>query len=139
MAAMRMSLSEWQCPQLAGTHLHYGYLYDFSGQPWRTQFRVRQIANDYYRNRPDGVAGNTVPQAHARPPQRQALVVSAPRNSATRLYIQAARLNGRPLDVPVVTYAQIEAGGALEFDMAPVASKWAPDWRGAPLLPVFPP
>ena len=29
MAAMRISLSEWQCPQLAGTHLHYGYLYDY--------------------------------------------------------------------------------------------------------------
>src|SRR6202521_3678197 len=29
---------------------HYGYLYDFSGQPWKTQARVRQIANDYYSN-----------------------------------------------------------------------------------------
>ena len=37
---------------------HYGYLYDFSGQPWKTQARVRQIAHDYYRNEPDGIAGN---------------------------------------------------------------------------------
>src|SRR6267378_3256758 len=28
---------------------HYGYLYDFSGQPWKTQFRVREIAGTYYR------------------------------------------------------------------------------------------
>ncbi len=37
---------------------HYGYLYDFSGQPWKTQARVRQIANDYYTNTPNGIAGN---------------------------------------------------------------------------------
>jgi predicted alpha-1,2-mannosidase len=37
---------------------HYGYLYDFSGQPWKTQQRVRQIANDYYSNTPNGIAGN---------------------------------------------------------------------------------
>jgi predicted alpha-1,2-mannosidase len=37
---------------------HYGYLYDFSGQPWKTQLRVREIARDYYRNEPNGIAGN---------------------------------------------------------------------------------
>src|SRR5207253_601331 len=37
---------------------HYGYLYDFSGQPWKTQLRVREIARDSYQNRPAGVLGN---------------------------------------------------------------------------------
>ena len=37
---------------------HYGYLYDFSGQPWKTQARVRQIARDYYTDTPNGIAGN---------------------------------------------------------------------------------
>src|ERR1700746_4239559 len=37
---------------------HYGYLYDFGGQPWKTQARVRQIAYDSYSNTPTGVLGN---------------------------------------------------------------------------------
>jgi predicted alpha-1,2-mannosidase len=37
---------------------HYGYLYDFGGQPWKTQARVRQIARDAYSNSAHGVLGN---------------------------------------------------------------------------------
>ncbi len=37
---------------------HYGYLYDYSGQPWKTQFQVRDIADNNYFNRPDGLTGN---------------------------------------------------------------------------------
>jgi predicted alpha-1,2-mannosidase len=37
---------------------HYGYLYDFGGQPWKTQALVRQIALDAYSNTPTGVLGN---------------------------------------------------------------------------------
>jgi hypothetical protein len=37
---------------------HVPYLYDYSGQPWRTQELVRQIANANYRNAPDGLSGN---------------------------------------------------------------------------------
>jgi predicted alpha-1,2-mannosidase len=37
---------------------HYGYLYDFGGQPWKTQAVVRQIARDAYSNTPTGVLGN---------------------------------------------------------------------------------
>jgi putative alpha-1,2-mannosidase len=70
-------------------------------------------------------------------PSGKRFVVSAPANSATNLYIQSARLNGRRLNVPIVTYAQIEAGGLLEFDMGPQPSKWASAWRGTP-LPAFP-
>ena len=66
-------------------------------------------------------------------PNGKRFVVSSPRNSATNLYIQSARLNGRPLRIPVITYAQVEAGGLLEFDMGPAPSKWASAWRGVPL------
>jgi predicted alpha-1,2-mannosidase len=37
---------------------HYSYLYDFGGQPWKTQAQVRQIARDAYGNTPTGVLGN---------------------------------------------------------------------------------
>ena len=37
---------------------HYGYLYDYTGQPWKTQARVREIARDAYANTPNGVLGD---------------------------------------------------------------------------------
>ncbi|RDI98688.1 glycoside hydrolase family 92 protein [Dyella solisilvae] len=37
---------------------HYGYLYDFTGSPWKTQDRVRAIAADAYSNTPGGILGN---------------------------------------------------------------------------------
>ena len=144
---------------------HYGYLYDFSGQPWKTQFRVREIAGDYYQNQANGVAGNEdcgqmsawyiftamgfyplnpisgdyligsplFQKFTLRLPNGKRFVISAPHNSATNVYIQSARLNGEPLDRPIVTHAQLQAGGELEFDMGPEPSHWAASWRGVPL------
>jgi len=37
---------------------HYGYLYDFSGQPWKTQARVRAIAEAEYADLPSGLDGD---------------------------------------------------------------------------------
>src|SRR5437868_13428238 len=144
---------------------HYGYLYDFSGQPWKTQLRVREIARDSYQNRPAGVLGNEdCGQMSAwyiftamgfyplnpvsgnymigsplfrkftlNLPGGKRFVIAAPQNSATNVYIQSARLNGEPLHVPVVTHAQLEAGGLLEFDMGPAPSQWGSIWSAAPL------
>ena len=37
---------------------HMAYLYDYAGQPWKTQFRVREIMDDFYTPQPDGLIGN---------------------------------------------------------------------------------
>jgi predicted alpha-1,2-mannosidase len=37
---------------------HMAYLYDYVGQPWKTQFRVRQIMDKFYKAEPDGLIGN---------------------------------------------------------------------------------
>ena len=37
---------------------HVGYLYDFGGQPWKTQQKVREIAGDEYANQPSGLDGD---------------------------------------------------------------------------------
>ncbi len=34
------------------------YLYDYAGEPWKTQERVRQILDEFYRPLPDGLIGN---------------------------------------------------------------------------------
>ena len=37
---------------------HYGYLYDYSGEAWKTQSKVREIASKEYANRPSGIDGD---------------------------------------------------------------------------------
>lgn len=37
---------------------HYGYLYDFSGEPWKTQAKVREIAAAEYAGKPVGLDGD---------------------------------------------------------------------------------
>ncbi|MDX1912160.1 MAG: GH92 family glycosyl hydrolase, partial [Saprospiraceae bacterium] len=37
---------------------HMAYLYNYVGQPWKTQQRVRQIMDNMYSDQPDGLSGN---------------------------------------------------------------------------------
>ena len=37
---------------------HMAYLYNYVNQPWKTQFRVRQILDNFYKPEPDGLIGN---------------------------------------------------------------------------------
>ena len=37
---------------------HYGYLFDYSGEPWKTQAKVREIAAAEYANLPSGIDGD---------------------------------------------------------------------------------
>ena len=37
---------------------HMAYLYNYTGQPWKTQQRVRQIMDELYTIHPDGLSGN---------------------------------------------------------------------------------
>jgi predicted alpha-1,2-mannosidase len=140
---------------------HYGYLYDFGGQPWKTQAAVRRIARNAYSNTPTGVLGNEdcgqmsawyvftamgfypVNPASAQYmigsplftrttlnlPNGRRFEISAANNSADHPYIQSARLNGRPLTAPLITYEQIEAGGKLELMMGTAPSSWAAGWK----------
>lgn len=37
---------------------HIAYLYNYAGQPWKSQQRVREILTTMYSNKPDGLSGN---------------------------------------------------------------------------------
>ena len=37
---------------------HMAYLYNYVNQPWKTQLRARQIMDELYSHRPDGLSGN---------------------------------------------------------------------------------
>jgi putative alpha-1,2-mannosidase len=39
------------------SHAH-AYLYNYAGQPWKTQKYVRKIMDEFYKNAPDGLIGN---------------------------------------------------------------------------------
>jgi predicted alpha-1,2-mannosidase len=140
---------------------HYGYLYDYSGQPWKTQARVREIAAAEYANLPAGLDGDDdcgqmsawylftafgfypvnpasgdymigsplFTSMSMRLANGNTFRVNAPGNSATNVYIQSAKLNGKALDKPVIRYDDIMQGATLELVMGPRPSHWAAGWR----------
>lgn len=140
---------------------HYGYLYDFGGQPWKTQAMVRKIAAKEYDATPGGLDGDddcgqmsawllfTAMGIYPVNPASGDFMIGSPmygkmsltlengkvfrveatNNSAKNVYIQSATLNGQPLDSPVITWEQIQAGTVLHFVMGPSPSKWASAWR----------
>jgi predicted alpha-1,2-mannosidase len=144
---------------------HYGYLYDYSGEPWKTQQKVREIAAEAYSNTPTGILGNEdcgqmsawyiftamgfypvdpvsgdymigspiFEKTTLHLPNNKIFVISAAETSATNLYIQSAKLNGKPLDIPMIRYADIERGGTLSFIMGSSPSTWASSWHPAAL------
>jgi putative alpha-1,2-mannosidase len=59
--------------------------------------------------------------------------VEAESSSERNVYIQSAMLNGAPLEVPIITWEQIQAGGTLHFRMGANPSHWASSWRPAPI------
>jgi predicted alpha-1,2-mannosidase len=67
-------------------------------------------------------------------PNGRTFAINAKDNSRENIYIQSATLNGKPLDIPVITYAQIQAGGTLEFVMGLKQSAWAAAWKPLPIV-----
>ena len=145
---------------------HYGYLYDFGGQPWKTQAMVRKIAAKEYDASPGGLDGDddcgqmsawllfTAMGIYPVNPASGEYMIGSPmyremsltlangktfrveasNNSAENVYVQSVELNRTQLDIPVITWEQIQAGGVLHFVMGPKPSKWGSNWRPA-LIP----
>jgi putative alpha-1,2-mannosidase len=57
------------------------------------------------------------------------LVIEARGNSAANVYVQSARFNGRSLTSPRIRWADLTAGGRLEYEMGPRPNTtlWAGD------------
>ena len=53
--------------------------------------------------------------------------------SARNLYIQSATLDGKPLNIPLITWEQIQSGATLKFRMGPTPSRWGSDWQPPPI------
>ena len=128
---------------------HMAYLYNYVNQPWKTQFRVRQILYNFYKPEPDGLIGNedcgqmsawyvlsaagfypvtpgsTVyaigsplfPEVRFNLENGKSFVITARGVSETNIYIQSARLNGKPYSKSYLTHEDLMAGGELVFEM----------------------
>ena len=56
-------------------------------------------------------------------PGNKRFTVIANNNTAANVYIQSAKLNGKPLNTPWFTHQQLMAGGTLELEMGAVPNK----------------
>ncbi|HEX5964597.1 MAG TPA: GH92 family glycosyl hydrolase, partial [Pyrinomonadaceae bacterium] len=128
---------------------HIAYLYNYAGKPWKTQFRVRQIMDQFYKPTPDGLIGNEdcgqmsawyvlsaagfypvtpgsttyaigtplFPEVEFNFENGKSFTVRARNVSARNIYIQSAKLNGRPYRKSYLDHADLLAGGELNFEM----------------------
>jgi len=94
---------------------HVPYMYSFAGQPWKTQQRVRQIMDEMYRPRPDGLCGNDDCG------QMSAWYIL----SALGFYPVAPGSNEYVLGSPAVERAEIDLGDGRTFRV--VAENQSPD------------
>ncbi|HEX5283362.1 MAG TPA: GH92 family glycosyl hydrolase [Bryocella sp.] len=140
---------------------HIPYLYDFSGEPWKTQQRVRQLMDVWYGDGPLGIPGDDdggetsswfvlsamgfypvcpgspvyeigspiFAKTSIRLGNGKLFTVVANGVSARNKYIQSALLNGKPLNKPWFSHAEIANGGTLVLEMSDHANR---DWGSAP-------
>ena len=126
---------------------HVAYLYDFAGQPWKTQMLTRRICNEFYSSLPDGLCGNedcgqmsawyvlstlgmysvtpgTDIMALSSPIFRKALIntgisrFTVRADSPEKTYIASAKFNGKAYDKAALSFRDILKGGRLEFTMS---------------------
>ena len=123
---------------------HIPYLYNYAGQPWKTQMRVRQIMSTLYSDAPDGLCGNedcgqmsawyvlSALGFYNVCPGQNELCLTSPlfreaviqmdhgasftiTASSTDTYIQSARLNGEPYGKSWIDAEALLDGGRLDF------------------------
>jgi predicted alpha-1,2-mannosidase len=145
---------------------HIIYMYDYVGQPWKTQAKVRDalarlwvgsnIGQGYLGDEDNGamstwqifgalgfyplqvgspyyVIGSPLfTKATIHLENGKTIVIAAPKNSATNVYIQGLKLNGQPYTHTYLAHAQLVAGATLELDMGPAPSAWGSDPLDAP-------
>lgn len=123
------------------------WLYDFAGQPWKTQQLVRQVLDTVWKNAPDGIPGNddlgemsswavfAAMGMYPEIPGRAELVLGSPLFSRITLhrkggdvvivrrgpdspYVHGVKVNGRPTSKTWVAESFAAHGGRVEFEMS---------------------
>lgn len=126
---------------------HVAWLYDFVGQPWKTQKLTREICGTFYNDLPDGLCGNedcgqmsawyvmSALGLYCVTPGNTAVALSSPLfrkavvntgNSSfvikadhpERTYIKSAGLRGKAYDAAAIDFSEILRGGTLSYRMS---------------------
>jgi predicted alpha-1,2-mannosidase len=140
---------------------HYIYLYDYCGQPWKTQELVRKHVSFNYRARPLGINGNedcgqmaawyifgvmgfypvtpaSGEYAIGAPQfpkltlhynvngQAKTLTIIANQLSEKNKYVQQVTLDGKKIEHPFLSHADLTGGKMLVFTMGPEPNK---EWK----------
>ncbi len=148
-------------PQGDEPGFHIPYLYNYAGEPWMTQRRVREIMRTWYTAGLMGIPGDEdwgamsswyvfsamgfYPVCPGSPTYNigspifdeikitmengHVFTIRAMNQSAHHKYIQSATLNGRALNKPWFTHADVVGGGTLILQMGPQPNK---AWGSAP-------
>ena len=132
---------------------HVAYLYNYSGQPWKTQFYTHKILTELYDNTTAGLSGNedcgqmsawyvfSAMGFYPVNPASGIYVFGSPLlkhtvlnldngktftvdvTNAGKTYIQSVILNGRPYTKTYIKHMDIENGGTLSFVMGDEPNK----------------
>ena len=149
---------------------HIAYLYDYDGNPWKTQQLVHHIMTEFYKTGVAGLCGNEdcgqmsawylfsalgfypvtpiggvyvlgspmVSHAVINVGHGKTFTIDAKNLSMENYYIQSASLDGKPLDRPWFTHADLLRGGTLTLEMGASPNKqWGSDPTAMP--PTLPP
>jgi predicted alpha-1,2-mannosidase len=144
---------------------HITYLYDYAGQPWKTQYYVAKVRDEQYTTNSSGYSGNddcgqmsawyvfsaigfypvnpangiyaigspALPEAIIHLSGDKIFKVTALNTSEKNIYIQSAKLNGKPYNKTYITQNDIANGGTLEFVMGATPKKqWGSGINEAP-------
>jgi predicted alpha-1,2-mannosidase len=144
---------------------HVAYLYDYAGQPWKTQKYVAQVLHELYNNSFSGYSGNedcgqmsawyifSAMGFYPVNPANGVYAIGSPvlksaaihlnngkifqvrvKNTAKQnIYIQSAKLNGKPYSKTYITQNDLMNGNILEFVMGSQPNRrWGVSAEDAP-------
>jgi predicted alpha-1,2-mannosidase len=99
-----------------------------SWQPWGDMgLYPLMVGSPYY------VIGSPVfKEMTIRPDNGKKIVINAPNNSSTNVYVQSLTLNGKPYNKTYISQSQLDQGAVLDFNMGPRPSKWGTAPQDAP-------
>jgi predicted alpha-1,2-mannosidase len=145
---------------------HIIYMYDYAGQPWKTQAKVRDVLGRLYSGSEIGqgypgdedngemsawqifgalgfyplqmgspyyaVGSPLFTKATIHLENGKSLVVNAPKNSPTNVYVQGLKVNGKRYDKAYLPHDLLAGGAVLDFDLGAQPSSWGSGQDGAP-------
>lgn len=134
---------------------HMIYLYNYAGEPWKTQYHVRQVMDKLYNWDENGYPGDEdqggmsswyvlsalglyavcpgtdeyvigsplFAKAEIIMENGKKFIIQADNNSIENVYIQSAKLNGKPITRNYIRYSEIANGGLLHLRMGSTPNK----------------